>query len=585
MNYEDIVKNLPAGSVVRENENYVLCRCPFCGSETFTVDKKRNCFSCWSINCCKGGNPEEFLMKYKGMSGSEIFHKKSLRSCGSDLYKVNRAAMNIFHKELMKKDNPGYKYLSEKRGLSDITLKRFSLGWCSKNNDLYDRLLKSGFTEEDLNKSGIFSVNDRGERYYKFSDRVIFPILDLEGKVSGFGGRITVKKENSRTPKYLNSSASEVYDKSEILYGMNYAAKSKSPFIIICEGYMDVIAMHQAGFTNAVASLGTAFTGQHALLLKRYTDQVILTYDSDGAGVKAALRAIPILKDAGLSVKVLNMKPYKDPDEFMKNLGAGAFRERIAQAKNSFGDEIDLLKSGYDMDDPEQKTRFYQETARKLLEFSEPLERDNYIQAISREHFIPYEDLKRLVGQLGSRMDLRPAARPFSEKAEAKRPKREKEDGIRQSERLLLTWLIENPALFDKIEGIISPGDFTEDLYRQAAEKVFAGHAAGNLNPAAILNHFINDEDAYREVAALFHAELKESLNNEEQKKAFSETVRKIKKNSLDIASRNARDIGELQRIIKEQAKIRVDVVIIRPKDINLMIFQKVIDPVQFIRA
>lgn len=161
--------------------------------------------------------------------------------------------------------------------------------------------------------------------------------------------------------------------------------------------------MHQAGYTNAVASLGTALTEQHAALLKRYTDQVILTYDSDGAGVKAALRAIPILKRAGISTKVLNMRPYKDPDEFMKNLGAEEFEKRIETARNSFLYEIDVLKAGFDMEDPEQKTAFYNQTARKLLEFGEALERDNYIQAVSREYFINYEDLRRLVNQLGSR--------------------------------------------------------------------------------------------------------------------------------------------------------------------------------------
>ena len=204
-------------------------------------------------------------------------------------------------------------------------------------------------------------------------------------------------------PKYLNSPETKLFDKSRNLYGLNYARLSREKFILLCEGYMDVIAMHQAGFTNAVASLGTAFTSQHAALLKRYTDQVVLTYDSDGAGVKAALRAIPILKSVGMSVRVLNMRPYKDPDEFIKNLGPEAFRQRIAEARNSFLFEIDTIRQQYSMEDPEQKTAFYNETARKLLEFPEALERDNYIQAVAREYFINYEDLKRLVNQMGSR--------------------------------------------------------------------------------------------------------------------------------------------------------------------------------------
>lgn len=256
-----------------------------------------------------------------------------------------------------------------------------------------------------------------------------------------------------------------------------------------------------------------------------------------------------------MSIKVLNMEPYKDPDEFMKNLGADAFRERIAQAKNSFMFEIDVIKKNYDMGDPEQKTAFYNEVAKKLLEFQDALERDNYLEAVSREHFINYQDLKQLVNRLGSRLDMT-VKRPEREEA-PERKKKEKDDGSRRSQRLLLTWLIENPELFDKIEGIVSANDFREDLYHQVAVMVFEGHARGEVNPAGILNHFINDEEQYKEVAALFNASLKESLDNEEQKKAFSETVIKVRKHSLDEASRNAKDITELQEIIKAQSALK----------------------------
>ena len=287
---------------------------------------------------------------------------------------------------------------------------------------------------------------------------------------------------------------------------------------------------------------------------------MILTYDSDGAGVKAALRAIPILKEAGISVKVLNMRPYKDPDEFMKNLGPEAFRQRIEEAKNSFLFEIDVLKSQYDMEDPEQKTRFYQETARRLLEFPEALERDNYIQAVSKEHMIPYEDLRRLVNQLGSRMAPGSSASlrsSYSQEERKPSPKKDKEEGNRRSQRLLLTWLIENPKLFERIQGIITAEDFVEPLYQKVAQMVFQAYENHSLNPAQILNHFINDQEQYREVAALFNASLNESLSNEEQKKAFSETVMKVKKHSLDQASRQAKDMKELQQIIQAQAALR----------------------------
>ena len=429
-----------------------------------------------------------------------------------------------------------------------------------------------------MKETGLVTIEERGGRD-KFWNRVMFPIMDIHNRVIGFGGRVMGDGE----PKYLNSPETKIFDKSRNLYGLNYARTSREKYMLVCEGYLDVISLHQAGFTNAVASLGTAFTSQHASVLKRYTDQVILTYDSDGAGVKAALRAIPILREAGISSKVLNMKPYKDPDEFIKNLGSEAFSERIRQAENSFMFEIRILRQDYSMEDPEQKTRFYQETARKLLRFGEPLERDNYIQAVSSEYMIPYQELKGMVNRMGMTMGLKAGeAAPEGrrnvrtsqmEETGENRPravaeagaggqrrtgkKPDREDGIRQSQRLLLTWLIENPELFDKIQGVITADDFVEELYHQVAVQVFEGHEKGNLNPAAILNYYINDEDQYRQVAALFNASLGDSLGNEEQKKAFAETVYKVKKNSLDVAGRNAGNIEELQRIIREQANLK----------------------------
>ena len=383
----------------------------------------------------------------------------------------------------------------------------------------------------------------------------MFPIMDVNNRVIGFGGRVM----GDGTPKYLNSPETLIFDKSRNLYGLNYARTSREKYMLACEGYMDVIAMHQAGFTNAVASLGTAFTTQQAVLLKRYTDTVILTYDSDGAGVKAALRAIPILKEVGISTKVLNLKPYKDPDEFIRNMGADAFRERIANAQNSFLFEIDVLKREYDLEDPEQKTKFYNAAARKLLEFQEALERDNYIRAVAQAQFIPYEDLRRLVNRLGNQFGPAAVRHRDEEASEPKerRKKKEKDDGIRRSQRLLLTWLIERPQLFEKIEGIVGPDDFKEPLYHEVAQQVFDGHREGNINPAGILNRYINDEEQYKQVAALFNASLDDSLNNEEQRKAFSETVLKVKKNSLDEASRSAADIAALQEIIKQQAALK----------------------------
>ncbi|MDO4268326.1 MAG: DNA primase [Eubacteriales bacterium] len=548
--------------------------CPFHNekSPSFSVSPQKQMYYCFG--CGAGGNVLTFVMEYEnytfpeamkvlaeraGVKLPEIEYSKEERARAdkrSTLLEINKLAASYFYYQLHQPQGKiGYDYFRN-RALSDETIRRFGLGFANKtSDDLYRYLKAKGYGDELLKDSGLVTMEERGT-HDKFWNRVMFPIMDVNNRVIGFGGRVM----GDGTPKYLNSPETMVFDKSRNLYGLNYARTSREKYMLACEGYMDVIAMHQAGFTNAVASLGTAFTTQHAALLKRYTDMVILTYDSDGAGVKAALRAIPILKTAGISTRVLNLKPYKDPDEFIKNLGADAFRERIEQAQNSFLFEIDVLKREYDLGDPEQKTRFQNAVARKLLEFPEALERDNYIRAVSEAQFLPYEDLKRLVNRLGLQLGDQPVKSPAPEtdgQQKEVRRKKDKDDGIRRSQRLLLTWLIERPELFDKIKGIVGAEDFREPLYHQVAQMVFEGLEQGDLSPAGILNHFINDEEQYREVAGLFNASLKESLNNEEQKKAFSETVLRVRRHSLDEASRSAADIGQLQQIIKEQAALK----------------------------
>lgn len=545
--------------------------CPFHNekSPSFSVSPSKQMYYCFG--CGAGGNAITFLMEYENYSfpealqvladraGVELPKEEMTKEARAQadlratLLEINKLAANYFYYQLKQPQGKlGYDYLTGRK-LSDATILHFGLGFANKtSDDLYRYLKSKGYKDEILKETGLVSIEERGT-HDKFWNRVMFPIMDVNNRVIGFGGRVM----GDGTPKYLNSPETRLFDKSRNLYGLNYARSSRKKYMLICEGYMDVIAMHQAGFTNAVASLGTAFTSQHAMLIKRYTDQVILTYDSDGAGVKAALRAIPILKEVGISCKVLNMKPYKDPDEFIKNMGAEAFQERIDQAQNSFLFEIEVLKRDYNLEDPEQKTNFYNAVARKLLEFPEALERDNYTQAVAREQFIPYQELKQQVSRLSSRIVPGAEQTQPREEFSPRERKKEKEDGTRQSQRLLLTWLIEDPKLFDKIEGIITPDDFREDLYHQVAQMVFDGHARGDVNPAGILNHFINDEEQYKEVAALFNASLKESLNNEEQKKAFSETVIKVRKHSLDEASRNASDIETLQKIIQAQSALK----------------------------
>jgi DNA primase len=322
---------------------------------------------------------------------------------------------------------------------------------------------------------------------------------------------------------------------------------------------MDVIALHQAGFTNAVAALGTAFTGFHANLLKRYTNEVLLTFDSDNAGTQAALRAIPILKEAGLSIKVINMKPYKDPDEFIKALGAEEFQKRIAEARSSFFFEIDVLQKEYDLSDPEQKTKFFHETAKKMIGFSEELERNFYIDAVAKSYQIDVEQLRKLVNKIGSQIVIG-VNEPKELRGDGLKGRKGPEDGISKSQKLMLTWLIEDSSLFNKIKGILGPEDFTEGIYKEVAGLVFDQYEKENaVNPAKIINCFESKEEQ-SEVAALFSAGIHGDMDEAGWHKALMDTVLRLKENSLDMQSQKAIEVNDtalLMKIISEKTELK----------------------------
>ena len=317
-----------------------------------------------------------------------------------------------------------------------------------------------------------------------------------------------------------------------------------------------MISLHQAGFTNAVASLGTALTPGHAALIRRYVQEVYLTYDSDGAGTRAALRAMPSLRDAGITAKIIRMEPYKDPDEFIKNLGAEKFEERIASARNVFMYSLEVLEKEYDMNSPEGKTEFMKETARRLTQFEEEIERNNYIEAVAKAYHVGFEDLRKLVGKMAVQSGL---AKPVERPREIQNNrKNKKEDGILVSQKILLTWLIESEDIFRQIEKYITPEDFSEGLFRQVAELLYEQYEKHEVNPAQIMNHF-TDEEEHRQVAGLFHTKIKELTTVKEQEKALQETILRVKDYSIEEATKNLdpTDIQGLQRLMNEKRKMQ----------------------------
>lgn len=549
--------------------------CPFHNekSPSFSVSPGKQMYYCFG--CGEGGNAISFIMKYENYTFQEAVkyladragirlpeveatpEEKRKAGIKSVLLDINKEAALYFYK-LLKSDKGehGYEYLRG-RGLSDDTIKGFGLGYSSNyKDDLYRYMRSKGYNDDILKETGLFTFSERGV-FDKFSNRVMFPIMDVNSRVIGFGGRVMGEGE----PKYLNSPETLVFDKGKNLYGMNIARTSRKGSILICEGYMDVISLHQAGFDNAVASLGTALTPRQASLIKRYSSNVYLTYDSDGAGVKAALRAIPIFKEAGCTLKVINMKPYKDPDEFIKNKGPDAYEERIEKARNSFLYEIDRMKENTDMDSPDAKAAFYIDVARKLLSFSDELERNVYIDTVSREFFIPKEALERSVRQQALTYKGEDSAKRQSDYDNKKREKKTAEekinDGIKTSQRLLLTWIIDEPEIYEKIKGIVGADDFDDEIYHKAAGMIFSQLENGEKpTPAKVVNLF-TDEEEHKVVASLFNTQLAESLSGAEKEKAITDTVKKVKDYSLTKAIKAATDGSEMQRLMMEHNALK----------------------------
>ena len=540
--------------------------CPFHNekSPSFSVSPSKQMYYCFG--CGAGGNVLTFIMEYENYTFPEALkyladragvelpqqemdeEMKRQQDLRSKILEINKMADKYYYYQL--RSDTGIQAMNYLKGrqLSDETIHRFGLGYSTKyGNDLYRYMKSKGISDELLAQSGLMNLDEKRGMYDKFWNRVIFPIMDVNGRVIGFGGRVM----GDGKPKYLNSPETRVFDKSRNLYGLHIARTSRKKYMLVCEGYMDVISMHQAGFTNAVASLGTALTSQHASLLKRYTDEVILTYDSDEAGVKAALRAIPLLKEAGVATRVLSMEPYKDPDEFIKAEGTEAFQQRIDQAQNSFLFEIDVLQRGYDMQDPQSKTTFYEETAKKLMTFEQELERENYIEAVAARYGVGFDNLRKLV----NRMAMKQVSIPKTP-VKAKQEKPDRDDGVVKSQKLMLTWLIEYPSLYPVVRRFLTKEDFSTELYETVAGLLFDQYEEGECNPARIINYFTEPEEQ-REAASLFNTAISVETNAEREK-AFKETLGKILSHSLQRRTENLdpTDMQGLQNIIADRKKL-----------------------------
>lgn len=555
--------------LTKKGSNY-FGLCPFHSekSPSFSVSPTKQIYYCFG--CESGGNVIRFVQNYENYTFTEALkvladragielpevnfseENKKQKDLKSRLLELNKEAGKFYYYQLRGQGGAvAMKYLTG-RGLSQETIQKFGLGYAMSGQGLlYKYLKEKGFQDEELKQSGIFTFDEKRGVTDKFWSRVIFPIMDANHRIIGFGGRTM----GDGKPKYLNSPETAIFDKGRNLYGLNLARTSRKKNFILCEGYMDVISLHQAGFNQAVASLGTALTEGQARLLKRYTEEILLTYDNDDAGINAKLRAIPILRNAGLASKVIDLSPYKDPDEFIKNLGTEEFEKRMEEAENSFYYIVRMIERKYNIRDPQDKTRFADEVAERLLMFTDGIERDNYTEGIAERYRMDVSALKKLVNKHALKAEGITIREPV--KSGIRDKKTDADDSNRKAQRMLLTWFIEQPGIYNLTKTYITVDDFAEGIYREVAKLLFEQLESGHIEPASILDKF-GEESDQSEVAKIFNTPLNYTETITEMERALKELIINVRTNSIkNLSGDNADDeITQMIRLKKETEQI-----------------------------
>lgn len=517
---QEIRDRCPIESVV---EDYVELKrsgsnlvglCPFHREKTpsFNVNPSRQIYKCFG--CGEAGGVFNFIMKIENVPFADAVAILAKRAGlelpeGEDaqytkrrntLLDMNREAARYFHSCLMgPQGEPGRAYFA-KRQMAVSTIRHWGLGYAPDSWDSLIRHLRSkGFSNADLMDSGLTVTGKNGSLYDRFRGRVMFPIIDVRGNVVAFGGRVL----DDSVPKYLNSPETMVFNKSRTLFGLNFAKNEKMDYIILAEGYMDVIALHTAGFRTAVASLGTSLTPDQARMILRYTKEVIISYDSDAAGVKASNRAINILKEAGVSVRVLTIQGGKDPDEFIKTYGAERFERLLKGSDNYIEYRLDQLAAQYDLTQLPQKVEFLKAATRVLADIDGEVERELYTGKLSKTYEISVDALRQETKKALAARRSKVRKEVQQQQMEQLVPKviRQKKDYNSKSfmaEQGLLALLYEDPALYGQIRGKISEKDFLNSLnsriFHLFAEKLEAGQ---EIDLALLNEDFSPEEISY----------------------------------------------------------------------------------------
>ena len=527
----------------RSGRNY-FGLCPFHNekSPSFSVSPDKQIFHCFG--CGVGGNVITFVSQIEGLNFVETVQMLAERAniqlptlqnngdtqreiLKDKVYKVNEFAAEYYHQNLYKPQAKMAQEYVKKRQLTNETLKSFRIGFSGKFDELYQELKKQGFQEQEILESGLVNKNERGQYIDRYRNRLMFPICDARGRVIAFGGRVL----DDSKPKYINSPENVVYSKGRHLFGLNVAKKGDTKKILIVEGYMDVISLHQRGITNVVASLGTALTEQQGWLLRKNSEQIILSFDSDEAGIKAKLRSIEILQNMGCDLRVLQLEGAKDPDEYILKYGNMRFQNAVDKAFSVVEFKVKILKKELDLDNTNDKIKFLNEIAKLISKVDNTMEREVYIEKIAKEYDISKEAIYAEVNKLTYKNDK---SEKILEKAKPvvvhkKEETKEISEAIKKRENTIISILLTGDlSIFEIIKQNIKPEDFQDEINKEIAKKLYEEFEKGNSNINGIIDTL--EQEQQNQITMI----MAEDYEIEDLEKAIDDIIQAYKRDKLN---------------------------------------------------
>ena len=532
--------------LTRKGRNYFgLCPIKKKKSPSFSVSPDRQIFHCFG--CGVGGNVYTFLMKIEGITFKEALEQLAERAniqlptltSGADtakeelkakVYKVNEFTAEFYHQNLYKPNVKMAQEYVKKRKLNQETLEAYKIGFSGKFDELYKALKQQGFGEKEILESGLVNKNDNGTYIDRYRNRLMFPICDARGKVIAFGGRVL----DDSKPKYINSPENIVYSKGRHLFGLNVAKKYSSKKLLIVEGYMDVISLHQRGIENVVGALGTALTEQQGWLLRKSTEQVILGFDADGAGQTAVARSMEILQNLGCDIRILQIEGAKDPDEFIVKFGEGRFKLAMENAISLVEFKVKNLRKDINLENAADKIKFLNEIAKILAKVENTIEREIYIEKIAKGYNISKEAIFAEVNKLiysNSKgiQTLQEQNKTIRKVEQDKEEKISVNENLIKRENTIIALLIDaNKNVFEKIKQNIKPEDFKDSINREIAQKLYEELEKQDSNINKLIDTF--DEETQNHITMVMATDYE--IENVE--KAVDDILQKYKREKLD---------------------------------------------------